>query len=256
MPGIASRSIDVSRVALEEILALRALYRAEMQCQIVHDSLHQRGFTEAYLIRVDGRVAGYGCVLGFRGAPKDVVKEFYVLPVHRADARSLFRRFLAVSRAVTIEAQTNDRLLTLLLFDCAHSIEAGKILFHDAFTTALSMPGVVFRRVTEADRPRLFPHSVEGVGDWMLDAEGAVVATGGLLFHYNPPYGDLYMEVAEPFRRRGYGSLLVQALKRTCYERGCLPAARCDAANAASRATLQKAGMLPCARILKGTIAS
>jgi hypothetical protein len=26
---------------------------------------------------------------------------------------------------------------------------------------------------------------------------------GGILDHYNRPYGDIYMEVAEPFRRRG-----------------------------------------------------
>jgi GNAT superfamily N-acetyltransferase len=35
-----------------------------------------------------------------------------------------------------------------------------------------------------------------------------------LFFHYNPPYGDVYMEVAEPFRRRGLGAYLVQELKR------------------------------------------
>jgi hypothetical protein len=36
---------------------------------------------------------------------------------------------------------------------------------------------------------------------------------------------------------------------------GRVPAARCNAANAASRATLQKAGMMPCARVLTGVLA-
>ena len=63
------------------------------------------------------------------------------------------------------------------------------------------------------------------------------------------------MEVDEPFRRRGYGSYLIQELKRACYEMGRVPAARCDAANAASRATLQKAGLFPCARMLSGVLA-
>jgi GNAT superfamily N-acetyltransferase len=62
------------------------------------------------------------------------------------------------------------------------------------------------------------------------------------------------MEVAEPFRRRGLGSLLVQELKRTCYEMGRIPAARCSADNLASRATLQKAGLVPCGRLLTGTL--
>jgi GNAT superfamily N-acetyltransferase len=74
--------------------------------------------------------------------------------------------------------------------------------------------------------------------------------------HYNPPYGDLYMEVDERFRRRGYGSYLIQELKRVSYEAGLVPAARCNVANGASRATLQKAGLLPCARLLSGVLAS
>jgi GNAT superfamily N-acetyltransferase len=80
------------------------------------------------------------------------------------------------------------------------------------------------------------------------------VATGGFLTHSNPPYGDVYMAVAESHRRRGYGSYLVQELKRVCYEAGRRPAARCNAANVASRKTLEKAGMLPCGRMVMGRI--
>jgi hypothetical protein len=51
------------------------------------------------------------------------------------------------------------------------------------------------------------------------------------------------------------GSYLVQELKRVCYENGDVPAARCSPTNVASRATLQKAGFVPCGHILAGTIA-
>ena len=67
--------IDVAQVPLEEILPLRELYRQEMNCQIVHDSLPERGFGNLYLLRVDGRVAGYGFVMGYRGEPKDMIRE-------------------------------------------------------------------------------------------------------------------------------------------------------------------------------------
>jgi GNAT superfamily N-acetyltransferase len=79
---------------------------------------------------------------------------------------------------------------------------------------------------------------VEPVGGWLIEAHGNVAATGGVYFHYTLPYGDLFMEVAERFRRRGYGSYLIQELKRVCYEMGRVPAARCAVANLASRATL------------------
>jgi hypothetical protein len=40
------------------------------------------------------------------------------------------------------------------------------------------------------------------------------------------------------------------------YLMGRIPAARCNASNAASRATLQKAGLLPCARVLTAVLTS
>ena len=247
-------SVDVSLVTLEAIRSLRELYRQEMNCQIVHDSLHARFFTDIYSIRVNDRVAGYGCVMSGNCESRDVIKEFYVLPVHRASALSLFRRFATVAGARTIEAQTNDRLLSLMLFDCADDFQSDKILFHDASTTNLRLPGVQLRRTSEADRDLIFPHKLEGVGDWLLEADGQIVATGGVYTHYNPPFGDISMEVDGRLWRRGYGSYLVQELKRLCYEMGRIPAARCHVANRASRATLEKAGFLPCARILRGVI--
>ena len=209
---------------------------------------------DSYLIRIDGEVAGYGSVAGLHGKPKDVVKEFYLDPARRGAALDAFRRLVAIAGAKAVEAQTNDVLLTLMLLDCANSITRDKVLFHDAFTTHLPADGITFREVTDADRPRMFQHTGEPAGDWLLEREGQIVATGGLMFHYNPPYGDIYMEVAAPFRRQGYGSYLVQELKRTCREMGKMPAARCQAGNVASRAALQKAGMLPCARILIGEL--
>ena len=246
--------IDASLVSPEETLALRELYRKEMNCQIVRDSWHGRGWTDSYLLRRNQRTVGYGLVGGVRGHPKDVIMEFYVLPTHRAVALPLFRQLGASSQARTIEAQTNDILLTLMLYDCASKIESDTILFHDAFTTNLAVPGITFRRVAEADREKIFPHLAEPVGDFVIEVGREIAATGGILFHYNVPYGDIYMEVAELDRRRGYGSYLVQELKRVCYEMGKVPAARCNASNIASRATLQKAGLMPCARLLTGAL--
>ena len=248
-------SIDVTPVPLEEVLPLRELYRREMNCQIVHDSLPGRGFGDLFLLRSDGRVAGYGFVMGYQGEPKDMIREFYVLPAYRGSALPMFRRLIEVSQARRIEAQTNDVLLTLMLYDCASEITSDTVVFHDALTTSLAVPGAIFREVADADKERIFEHKVEPVGEWLLEVDGAIVATGGIATHYNPPYGDLFMEVDEPHRRRGYGSYLIQELKRVAYEMGKVPAARCNVANAASRATLQKAGLLPCARLLGGVLA-
>jgi GNAT superfamily N-acetyltransferase len=145
-------------------------------------------------------------------------------------------------------------LLSLMLYDCAVGLTSPTILFADASTTSHDAPGVTLRPPSTEDRENAFSHAVEPVGDWGLEIEGAIVATGGLLFHYNPPYGDIYMEVDERFGRRGLGSFLVQELKRICRLGGHEPAARTGRNNIASRRTLQRAGMFPCARIVSGRI--
>ena len=53
------------------------------------------------------------------------------------------------------------------------------------------------------------------------------------------------MDVAEPFRRRGFRAHLVQELKRIAYELGSVPAACCGPDNVASCKTLQKPDSCP-----------
>src|SRR5690349_3262992 len=126
--GRISMKLDISLVSAEEVRSMRDLYRHEMSCQIIHDSWHARGWVDSYLLRLDDRVVGYGLVGGVRADPKDTITEFYVLPPHRGAALPLFRRLIDVGRAAKIEAQTNDVLLTLMLFDCAVHIERNEVL--------------------------------------------------------------------------------------------------------------------------------
>lgn len=225
-----------------------------MNCQIVLDSWLGRGWTDPYLLRKENLVIGYGLVGGVRADPKDTIVEYFLLPDHRGAALPLFRQLIEISRARLIEVQTNDRLLTLMFFDCAQNIASETILFHDGFTTHLQLPGGLFRKSTEADSTDLFAHQHEPVGEYVIEMNNTIVATGGYLCHYNPPFGDIYMEVAEPFRRKGVGSYLIQELKRTCYQNGKLPTARTSIHNAGSRASMQKAGLMPCARVLTGSL--
>lgn len=243
--------IQVRRAAYAEVKELRERYRKEANCQIIHDSFLARGLADAYLIVVDGRTAGYAGV--GNKYPPDTVTEFYTLPHLRRFALPMFRAVLAFSHATHIEAQTNLPLALLMLYDCARNITGGPVLFEDAATPHLRSPEAVFRPAT-AEEKATATQQHEPVGDWVLAVRGTVVASGGFLTHYNPPYADIYMEVAESARRQGYGSFLVQELKRVCYEAGKKPAARCNPTNIASRRTLEKAGLLPCGRWLTGEV--
>jgi len=231
-------------VSVADISLWRDLYRQEMNCQIVHDNMHvRRGWTEEYLLEVDGSAVGYGSVLvGGPWTGTRTLFEFFVASPWRARVFDLFDALRDACNTNGMEVQSNDALITVMLHVFAHEIKSESILFEDKMTTALSVDGAVLRPPAETEV------------DWVLEVDGADAGTGGILYHYNRPYGDIYMGVKEPFRRRGLGSYLVQELKQICYERGSVPGARCNPENVASRRTLQKAGFVPFGHILTGKL--
>jgi GNAT superfamily N-acetyltransferase len=149
--------------------------------------------------------------------------------------------------------QSSDALTTTMSLTFARDVATEKLVFRDHSTTTRELPGATLRGITPVEEIRAAIAARQDGGAWFLDVNGTEVGKGGILFHYNPPYGDVYMEVNEQFRRNGFGSYLVQELKRVCYELGAIPAARSDPTNTASHRTLQKAGFLPYAHILFGS---
>ncbi|WP_428304263.1 GNAT family N-acetyltransferase [Lacipirellula sp.] len=242
-------SIQCIACPVEEIGHWRELYRQEMNCQIVHDSFCARpGWVRAWQFFVDGVAVGYGSLVvagPWQNAP--TVYEMFVLPHFRCHAFTLFETLLSASQPVGIEVQSNDSLITVMLHAYAREIKTQSILFHDCRTTSLAVSSATIRRLENTE-------GFAEAGEWIAEVDGEIAAKGGVLFHYNRPYGDIYMEVAENFRRRGLGSYLVQELKRVAYQSGNVPAARCNPANLASRRTLQKAGFAPYANLLAGDL--
>jgi GNAT superfamily N-acetyltransferase len=248
--------MEVQRVELRDIAGMRDMYRHEMNCQIIHDSIHVRpGWSHEYLITEGGDKVGYGSVAvagPWQAIP--TIYEYFVLPQHRGRVFALFSALLKSSGAIEIETQSNDPQLTVMLHTFAPTVMSESILFHDKLTTTHPACDALIRRVTPEDAAQIAQQELDTGASWLVEVRGAVAAAGDILFHYNRPYGDIYMKVGESFRRRGIGTYLVQELKRICYEGGSVPAARCNPKNIASRQTLQRAGFVPCGHILKGTV--
>ena len=251
-------SIAVRRAEYSEIASLRGAFLREMNGQVVHDSIHVRpGWTLEYVVVDRGAPIGYGSV-AVAGPWRDrpTVYEFYVDPDYRPRAFELFDAFVTESRPQAFEVQTSDTLSTVLTLAYATDIGTEKIVFRDYATTVHNANGLTLRGVTPADAIQAAIAERQGGGEWLVELDGVVVGSGGMLFHYNRPYADIYMDVTEPFRRRGIGTYIVQELKRICYELGAIPCARTSPTNVASRRTLQKAGFVPFAHILFGGINS
>jgi len=237
---------------LAEIQTLRALFLQEANCQIRYDACYARGWTDSYSLRVNDRAVGYGSVNGQERADRDTIFEFYVIPSFRRQSRDLFLALLKKSRCTLVECQSNLPLLTSMLFEFATEIRSNVILFSDDFVSQLCIPDAIVRPRVEGEP--MFDHADEPPGSHVLELAGNVIASGGFLLHYNMPFADLYMEVRPDSRRQGYGSFLIQELKRECYLAGRVPAARCNMDNLASSATLRKAGMKECGRMLLGHV--
>ncbi|MGA3130448.1 MAG: GNAT family N-acetyltransferase [Terracidiphilus sp.] len=244
--------IAAQKVELNAILALRALFLEEANHQVRHNSRHERGWSDSYLLVVDGQTVGYGSIMGREIKDRDTVFEYFVIPSFRNRASDLFAQLIAAAKPAFIECQSNDQALAAMLFEFAHNISADTVLFEENSITDLAVPGVLVRRRQDGDA--IFSHGAEPVGEYVAELNGEIVATGGFLLHYNHPFADLYMEVREDLRRRGVGSFLLQEVKRECYLAGRVPAARTSIRNLASRACLGRAGLRVCGFMLTGEV--
>ena len=133
------------------ILPLRDLYRREMNCQIVHDSIHRRsGWTSTYALSLGDMMAGFGSIaIGGPWVGQPTLFEFYVLPEFRGGAFHLFEALLDASGARLITAQSNDPLLPVMLHTYARDIGSGSIVFRDGITTALTSDDAILEQVTQ-----------------------------------------------------------------------------------------------------------
>jgi len=241
--------IKVTKCSLEAIQPLRVLFLHESNFQFVCNKCHDFGWADTYEFSAGGEQIGYGSVWGTdKREDRDTIFEFYLLPPYRKSAHQVFPAFHAACGATLIECQTNDPLLLAMLYGYTANIHAEAVLFEDDLTTTLSIPGVTFRKREETD--------VMGDDDstYVLEKNGEIVASGGFVWSYNMPYIDIYMQVKEPWRQQGLGSLIVQELKKEAYLLKRVPSARCNISNHRSQATLLKAGFKICGYRVKGTI--
>lgn len=239
-----------TKTDLDQVQLFRRLFLQESNCQVRYNAMHERGWSDSYLLTLDGIVVGYGSTYAqdIKGT-RQTIFEYYLVPHARNHARQLFRELLIISGATLVESQSNIGLLCSMLHEFTDNIYAPVVLFEDHAVTEHVLPGVTFRPLEENEKVYM-----DDPGKYVLEVDGEVVANGGFLLHYNMPFADLFMDVKEDHRRKGYGSYLLQEVKKQCYLAGRIPAARCNVANPASRATLVKAGLKVIGHMLIGQV--
>ncbi len=241
-------NVKIQKTDLGEILPFRKLFLHENNFQFICNKCHENGWADTYAFFIDDHKIGYGAVWGTdKREDRDAIFEYYIIPPFRKFASLVFTEFHKACGALIIECQSNDPLLASMLYEYTKDIYAEAILFEDDHQTHLSIDGAVLRKKPGTDKGA-------DVGGYYLEQNGEEVATGGFMLNYNLPYADIYMEVKENCRMQGFGSLIVQELKKEIYLMGRVPAARCNINNHASKATILKAGFRVCGQRLKGEL--
>ncbi len=87
-----------------------------------------------------------------------------------------------------------------MLYEFGQNISSDVILFKDGQVTTLEIAGATFRQRMPDEH--LFQHNHEPDGDYVIEVNSEIIATGGFLLHYNKPFADLYMEVREDQRQK------------------------------------------------------
>lgn len=237
--------LEVIKTSLNEIKHLRVLFLQENNFQFIYDKCHLYGWADIYLFKCNEIPVGYGAIWGQeKREDRDAIFEFYIIPLYRKFAGNFFSELHKISGTIFIECQTNDLLLSQMLYQFGKNINAEAILFKDNFQTAFVVDGASLHK----------QQNNNANPDYVLKYQDEVVATGGLMLNYNMPYADIYYEVNEQHRQKGFGSFFVQELKRQAYVSGRVPAARCNINNFISKATLSKAGFEVCGFIVKSEI--
>ncbi|MEL6253507.1 MAG: GNAT family N-acetyltransferase [Bacteroidota bacterium] len=243
--------IDIQKVELTDILPLRDLYLQECNFQIRYHSCHIRNWSDSYLIFLSGEKVGYGSVKGLEKlADRDSIFEFYLLPQFSNKSSIFFAELLKRSQAAFLECQSNDLILSPMMYEFGKEIESEVILFGESHSSQIAKEEVTFRPIRKGEE--VFGKKDSDKGAYVLEFGGKVIADGGFLTHYNHPFVDLYMEVAKDFRGKGYGAYILQEIKKCCYAAAKIPAARCNISNPASKVSLLNAGMQIVGYMLKG----
>jgi GNAT superfamily N-acetyltransferase len=270
-PASTTVRVEIEPATLDEVADLRLLYAREFGDIIRYEREIRQGRTRIYGVRSAGTLIGYGILHG-EGEDRSTVVEFFLLPHYRRHTVPVFDRFTAATEATGVQARSNDRDLLLLLYERTREIVPGAYYFRDAESTHHPIPGVRCRSIEPDDLDTLTPILTSSAGwpfeladrqaviAWMetnecrlLEDEEGIAGIGAILHGYNPPFANIGMVVMKRARGRGYGTYLVEELKREAHAMGKIPRADCAPWNATSRATLLRAGFLVSGRVLRGT---
>ncbi|MEJ0080571.1 MAG: hypothetical protein WDM78_06350 [Puia sp.] len=135
----------IEKSSLAGVQPMRDLFLSENTFQFIYNKCHAAGWADVYLFTLNDTQVGYGSVWGKdRREDRDTIFEFFLSKPFRKYAEKVFAELIRVSATGFVECQSNDVLLTQMLYEFSNNIYAEAILFEDEYETTFTIQGIRF----------------------------------------------------------------------------------------------------------------
>ncbi len=254
-------------VNLDAVSALRQQYIASLAGPLEPYIEELISFSQrVYSICWQGCLIGYFCV-----SSKGTLLQFYVVDDHIQHVHTIFGQLLNEGYFQQAFAMTRDRLGTSVCLEFQKTVAVKCYLFEDSSASPLgwpALPGSTFRLATNDDIPliRAVTGDFHDVLDYTLEMavadqgihvlllDGELLASGVIVRQKaQPTYADIGMFVNARHRQQKIGTRMIALLRGYCHQHSITPLASCQFENAASKRTLERAGLVSRDRIFRIT---
>lgn len=215
-------------------------------------------------IKHDEIIMGYACVNG-----ANQLIQFYILPEYLPDGNQLFEQFIHSENIKNGVVGTNNPIYLTLAIPFMEKFSIHTYLFRQSFEVTIEEKGEKFGVCKSGDQERIvdFCHISTGDSpDWLTGYIGKLIGKGEIFVLENEreilgicevqksttqlEFADIGTIVSPKYRRKGYGTFLLNKAKSIAKEWGRTPICSCEKDNLGSFRAIHNCGFVSTAQLL------
>lgn len=221
-------------------------------------------------ISIANEMIGYACV-----DKEGQLLQFYIVQEYLSEGEAIFRLFLEKLNIKQGMVGTNNPTFLSLALNRVKKMEVNTLLFKKTLDVTIAEKEGTLRKAQEGDTTRIVDFCHYSIGApkmWLEMYIGGLIANGEVYILEKagdiigtcevrknvtaPTYVDIGMIVSPDYRKRGYGTYLLDQAKKIAIELGLTPICSCEKENLGSLKAIHNCGFRSTYQLLKITFKS
>jgi predicted acetyltransferase len=209
-------------------------------------------------LMIDGQSIGYAGL----GAENELL-QFYILPEYMAQGPDLFQAFIQQFNVKAAMVGTHHPTFLSLALHFVKALEVHTYLFTNTFDVPISERSATLQVCLQEDLERMvefYHYSMDAPKTWLKGYLGALIEQGAVFILGNeegiigacevrvsknaPEVVDLGMVISPDYRRKGYGTYLLNKAKSIALKWQKIPICSCEKENIGSQKAIQNCGFV------------